>query len=156
MWPKETQRDSCVRRLGVPRRSTGTQEDPKRLKETQRYPDIFMDGHTHLISTSYLFFLKASLNWSWHSSAPACSHSFVQLSQLFHKLFAYYDIFTMLLIQHLTCNRRLSVYILYRDIKHSLTHKIYLTKNIFWFVIFHRNNSISLLLSSSASTSTTS
>ena len=45
--PKETQRDS--------RRPKETQGDQKRPKETQGDPNIFMDGHTHLISTSYLF-----------------------------------------------------------------------------------------------------
>ena len=57
--PKEYHRD--------PRRPKETQGDPKRPKETQGDPNIFMDGHTHLISTSYLFSQTFS---SFFCSAP--------------------------------------------------------------------------------------
>ena len=58
--PKENHRD--------PRRPKENQRDSRRSKETQRDPNIFMNGHTHLISTSYLF--KLSSFWGyihfWH------------------------------------------------------------------------------------------
>ena len=43
------------------RRLRETQGDPKRPKETKRDPNIFMDGHTHLISTLYLLILDQGL-----------------------------------------------------------------------------------------------
>ena len=59
---KETQKDSWVRTLEVPRGPTETQRDPKRHMETRKDPNIFKDGHTHLFSTMYLFLMLLSFD----------------------------------------------------------------------------------------------
>ena len=51
--PKETHRDL--------RRPKEAQREPKTPKETQIDPNILMDGHMHLISTSYLFIKDSKL-----------------------------------------------------------------------------------------------